>query len=118
MQDRTFGRALGAVALGLSLVLASAAFAEEAYPTHPVRMLAASAPGGNPDVLARLLANRLSEMLGAAFIVEDVPGAGGVLAAKQEAAAKPDGYTLGVNDTGALAINIVMNPDATYRIDD
>lgn len=118
MQDRTFGRALGAVALGLSLVLASAAFAEEAYPTHPVRMLAASAPGGNPDVLARLLANRLSEMLGAAFIVEDVPGAGGVLAAKQEAAAKPDGYTLSVNDTGALAINIVMNPDATYRIED
>jgi tripartite-type tricarboxylate transporter receptor subunit TctC len=118
MQERTFGRAIGAVALGLSLVFASAAFAEEAYPTHPVRMLAASAPGGNPDVLARLLANRLSEMLGAAFIVEDVPGAGGVLAAKQEAAAKPDGYTLSVNDTGALAINIVMNPDATYRIED
>jgi tripartite-type tricarboxylate transporter receptor subunit TctC len=118
MQERTLGRAIGAAALGFSLVFASVAFAGEAYPTHPVRMLAASAPGGNPDVLARLLANRLSEMLGAAFIVEDVPGAGGVLAAKQEAAAKPDGYTLSVNDTGALAINIVMNPDATYRIED
>jgi tripartite-type tricarboxylate transporter receptor subunit TctC len=118
MQERTFGRAIGAVALAFSFVFASVASAEEAYPTHPVRMLAASAPGGNPDVLARLLANRLSEVLGAAFIVEDVPGAGGVLAAKQEAAAKPDGYTLSVNDTGALAINIVMNPDATYRIED
>jgi tripartite-type tricarboxylate transporter receptor subunit TctC len=118
MQERTFGRAIGALALGLSLVFAPGASAEEAYPTHPVRMLAASAPGGNPDVLARLLANRLSEVLGAAFIVENVPGAGGVLAAKQEAAAKPDGYTLSVNDTGALAINIVMNPDATYRIED
>jgi tripartite-type tricarboxylate transporter receptor subunit TctC len=118
MQERTFGRAIGAVALGFLLVFASGASAEENYPTHAVRMLAASAPGGNPDVLARLLANRLSEVLGAAFIVENVPGAGGVLAAKQEAAAKPDGYTLSVNDTGALAINIVMNPDATYRIED
>jgi tripartite-type tricarboxylate transporter receptor subunit TctC len=118
MQGRTFGRVVSAVAFSVSLFFASAASAEEAYPTHPVRMIAASAPGGNPDVLARLLANRLSEILGAAFIVEDVPGAGGVLAAKQGAAAKPDGYTLTVNDTGALAINIVMNPDANYRIED
>jgi tripartite-type tricarboxylate transporter receptor subunit TctC len=112
----TIGRVAGAVAVGLSLLL-SAAVAED-YPTHPVRLLAASAAGGNPDVMGRLLANRLSEVLGNAFIVEDVPGVGGVIAAKQIAAASPDGYTLMLNDSGALAISIAMNPDANYRLED
>ena len=72
-------------------------------------VIAASAAGGNPDVLARLLTNRLSEVLGSPFIVEDVPGAGGVIAAKQVMAAKPDGYTLMINDSGGMAINVAMN---------
>jgi tripartite-type tricarboxylate transporter receptor subunit TctC len=103
-----------------TFVLLSAARAEDpaAYPSHPVRVLAASAPGGNPDVLARLLSSRLGETLGNAFVVENVPGAGGVLAAKQTAAAKPDGYTLMINDSGGLAINIAMNLDANYTVKD
>jgi tripartite-type tricarboxylate transporter receptor subunit TctC len=118
MPVSTFGRISAAAAIGLSL-LPSAAFADEqAYPAYPVRVIAASAPGGNPDVLARLLGSRLSEMLGNSFIVENVPGAGGVIAAKQVAGAKPDGYTLMINDSGGLAINIIMNPDANYRVED
>ena len=81
-------------------------------------MIAASAAGGNPDVMARLLANRLSEVFKNPFIVEDVPGVGGVIAAKRVAAATPDGYTLMLNDSGALAISIVTNPDADYRLED
>ncbi len=106
-------------ALALGLILISAAFSEDLnYPTHPVRMIAASAAGGNPDVMARLLANRLSEVFKNPFIVEDVPGVGGVIAAKRVAAATPDGYTLMLNDSGALAISIVTNPDADYRLED
>ncbi len=106
-------------ALALGLILISAAFGEDLnYPTHPVRMIAASAAGGNPDVMARLLANRLSEVFKNPFIVEDVPGVGGVIAAKRVAAATPDGYTLMLNDSGALAISIVTNPDADYRLED
>jgi tripartite-type tricarboxylate transporter receptor subunit TctC len=106
------------IALAL-LPLAAAALADDAaYPTRPVRMIAASAPGGNPDVIARLLANRLGEVFGSAFVVEDVPGVGGVIAAKRVAAASPDGYTLMLNDSGALAISIVTNPDADYRLED
>jgi tripartite-type tricarboxylate transporter receptor subunit TctC len=107
------------VAIGIAVLL-SAARAEEpaAYPSHPVRVLASSAPGGNPDVLARLLSARLGEVLGNSFIVENVPGAGGVIAAKLIAAAKPDGYGLMVNDSGGMAINIAMNADATYTIKD
>lgn len=120
MPGKRIGRRLAAgLALSVSIVAATA-LAEEpaAYPSHPVRVLAASAPGGNPDVLARLLTARLSEMLGNSFIVENVPGAGGVLAAKLIAAAKPDGYGLMVNDSGGLAINIAMNTDANYTIKD
>jgi tripartite-type tricarboxylate transporter receptor subunit TctC len=100
--------------LAVALSLSAAAAQERPYPNHPVRILAASAPGGNPDVLARLVANRLSEMLGEAFVVENVPGAGGVLAAKRAASTSPDGYTLMLNDSGALAINVAMNPEANY----
>lgn len=87
---------------------------ESAYPARSVRIVAASAPGGNPDVLARLLAARFSELMGEAFVVENVPGAGGVVAAKRVAAAPPDGYTLMINDSGALAINVAMNPEVNY----
>ena len=106
-----------AAAIALSL-LASAALAEDDYPTHPVRVIAASAPGGNPDVLARILSARLSEIFNNSFVVEDVPGVGGVIAAKQTAAARPDGYTLGLNDSGSLGISIAMNPDANYTLKD
>jgi tripartite-type tricarboxylate transporter receptor subunit TctC len=99
------------------LLTASPALADD-YPNHPVRLLAASAAGGNPDVMARLLSARLTEVLGAPFVVEDVPGVGGVIAANQTVAAPPDGYTLSLNDSGALAINIAMNPAVKYRLKD
>src|SRR5262249_29402711 len=89
---------LAAIAL---LLVGSTVSAQENYPTHPVRVIAASAAGGNPDVLARILSARLSEILNNPFVVEDVPGVGGVIAAKQTAAARPDGYTLGLNDSGS-----------------
>jgi tripartite-type tricarboxylate transporter receptor subunit TctC len=117
MTSISIGRVLGA-AVALSL-LSVPAWADDAnYPTHPVRLIAASAAGGNPDVLARLLSARLGEMFNNAFVVEDVPGVGGVIAAKQTAAALPDGYTLGLNDSGSLGISIAMNPDTGYTLKD
>jgi tripartite-type tricarboxylate transporter receptor subunit TctC len=119
MLIKAIGRTAGAAAVGISMLL-TAAVADDAssYPNHPVRILAASAAGGNPDVMARFLASKLGEMLGNSFIVEDVPGVGGVIAAKQTLGAPPDGYTLMVNDSGALAISIAMNPDANYKLAD
>jgi tripartite-type tricarboxylate transporter receptor subunit TctC len=64
------------------------------------------------------LSQRLAEVLGQPFVVENVPGAGGILAAKRIAEASPDGYVLMLNDSGALAININMSPDATYKLKD
>jgi tripartite-type tricarboxylate transporter receptor subunit TctC len=113
----TITRISALVAMALAL-LASRSSAQDAYPTHPVRVIAASAAGGNPDVLARILSARLSEIFNNPFVVEDVPGVGGVIAAKQTAAARPDGYTLGLNDSGSLGISIAMNPDANYTLKD
>ncbi|MGN6572632.1 MAG: Bug family tripartite tricarboxylate transporter substrate binding protein [Pseudolabrys sp.] len=92
--------------------------AEDKYPSRAVHIVAAAAPGGNPDVLARLLADRLSNALGSPFVVENMAGAGGVLAAKRIADAKPDGYTLMINDSGALAISVAMNPQVKYTLKD
>jgi tripartite-type tricarboxylate transporter receptor subunit TctC len=117
MASISIGRVLGA-AIALSLLSLPAKADDANYPTHPVRLIAASAAGGNPDVLARLLSARLGEIFNDAFVVEDVPGVGGVIAAKQTAAAAPDGYTLGLNDSGSLGISIAMNPDTGYTLKD
>ena len=106
---RTKAWIIAVAAMALSL-FASTSSAQDNYPTHPVRVIAASAAGGNPDVLARILSARLSDIFNNPFVVEDVPGVGGVIAAKQTAAARPDGArqreavgAVGVEDELAVA---------------
>jgi tripartite-type tricarboxylate transporter receptor subunit TctC len=108
------------IAATYSLLAAVSASADDAanYPKRPVRLLAASAAGGNPDVVARLLSAKLGEAFNNPFVVEDVPGVGGVIAANETVQAPPDGYTLSLNDTGALAINVAMNPEVKYTLKD
>jgi tripartite-type tricarboxylate transporter receptor subunit TctC len=102
----------------LMLMLALAAVGasgQETYPSKSVRLIAAAAPGGNPDVLARMLAAKLADAFGRAFVVENLPGAGGVVAAEQVARAQADGHTLMLGDSGALAINVALNPKLSYH---
>jgi tripartite-type tricarboxylate transporter receptor subunit TctC len=106
--------AFAAVALALSLVWSTGAPAQE-WPTKPARMIVAAAPGGNPDILGRLLAQKLSNAFGKPFLVENVPGAGGVVAAKFVAGAPPDGHVLMLGDSGAMAINVALTPDLPYQ---
>jgi tripartite-type tricarboxylate transporter receptor subunit TctC len=96
-------------------LLSLPASGQDAYPTKSVRLIAAAAPGGNPDVLARMLAARLSDTFGRPFVVENIPGAGGVVAAEQVARANPDGHVLMLGDSGALAINPALNSKLTYQ---
>jgi tripartite-type tricarboxylate transporter receptor subunit TctC len=103
------------ILLALLLVIAPSAHAQDAYPSKTVRLIAAAAPGGNPDVLARLLAAKLADAFGRPFVVENLPGAGGVVAAEQVARAPADGHTLMLGDSGALAINVALNPRLTYH---
>ena len=64
------------------------------YPAKPVRIITHSAPGGAPDALLRIVANRLTQMWGQQVVALNHPGAGGAVAARTAAAASPDGYTL------------------------
>ena len=104
------------LAIGLSLALQSGALAQtEPYPNRPVRLIAAAGPGGNPDVMARLLAEKFTTALGKAFVVENIPGAGGVVAANMVAKSPPDGHVLMLGDSGALTINAALNPSLSYH---
>jgi len=111
----TLSSRLAIVTIGLVVGAVSDTRAQDGYPSKPVRLVAAAAPGGNPDVLARLLSAKLADALGKPFVVENVPGAGGVVAAKSVAAAPPDGHVLMLGDSGALAINVAIDPDVGYN---
>lgn len=86
------------------VALVGAAFAAEQWPTRPVTIVVPYAPGGAPDVVARLVAEQLSPLLGQPVVIENHPGAGGLVGADYAAGAKPDGYTLflGTIDTQAI----------------
>jgi tripartite-type tricarboxylate transporter receptor subunit TctC len=77
----------------------------QAYPTRPVRVIVPFAPGGQTDVVARLIGQALSERLGKQFYVENAPGAGGNIGTGRAAQAAPDGYTIIVVDGIAFAGN-------------
>lgn len=102
--------------LALAMALPGPAFAQsEPFPNRAVRVIAPAGPGGNPDVLGRLLAAKFAETLGKPFVVENVPGAGGVVAANMVAKAPQDGHVLMLADSGALAINPALNPNTSYH---
>src|SRR4051812_43753576 len=79
--------------VALAALSASAAGAD-AYPTKPVRFIVAFPAGGNADLIGRLAAQKLTDALGRAFVVDNRGGAGGVIAEEIAAHAVPDGYTL------------------------
>jgi len=103
------------VVFAIALGLFSPALAQDAsYPSRPVRLLVSSGPGGNPDILARLLAERMTEDFGHAVVVENVQGAGTAMVALTTAKATPDGYTLMLGDSGNMAIIPALNPNIGY----
>lgn len=87
------------------LVAAFAAAAQDNYPAKPVKLLVPYSPGGATDIIARIVAQRLTESLKESFIVENRPGANGNIALEATAKAPADGYTLLVGNVSTNAIN-------------
>ena len=101
MTSRVFAAAAAAAAAGL-MAFAGAASAQN-YPSRPVTMVIPFAAGGPTDVLGRVVAARMTEVLGQQVVVENVGGAGGGTGSKRVAQAKPDGYTFVVGTVGTHA---------------
>ena len=87
----------------LFLFIGNSVFAQ-AWPTKPVRIIAPFAPGGSADTLGRIVAQKLTESLKENFVVENRPGAGGVIGSEAVAKAAPDGYTLVVSGVASHAV--------------
>jgi tripartite-type tricarboxylate transporter receptor subunit TctC len=100
----------------LSLLLLQGADVSHAqdYPTRPVTMVIPTGPGGGMEMLARTFATRLEQQLGKPFVIENRPGAGGVIGSNAVATATPDGYTLLVANSTNLAINVSLYKKLPY----
>jgi tripartite-type tricarboxylate transporter receptor subunit TctC len=99
----------------VTLVATTAIAAEQKYPTKPVRLISAYAPGGGNDTVARAVAQRLTEAWGQQVIVDNRPGANGIVACEITAKAPPDGYTLLMASIATQAINPALYPKIPYH---
>jgi tripartite-type tricarboxylate transporter receptor subunit TctC len=108
-----------ASALALALVISGACGPARAqnYPSKPITIAVAFPAGGFADIFARLLGSRLTERLGATFVIENRGGGGGNIAAAAVANAPPDGHTLLVT-TNAVAINETLTKNRSFTVDD
>lgn len=114
---RGIGPGMRALAVMFALATPWAGQAQEsaaAFPSKPVRIILPFAAGGPSDVMARLLAQKLSEMWKQPVVIDNKPGAGGVLGTEMIARAPGDGYTLGIGSIGTHAINVTLFDKLPY----
>ena len=101
--------------LALFLTLASSVvLAADPWPTKAVHVIVPFPPGSSPDLVARMLTEKLAQALGQPVVVENKPGAGGNIGTGLVAKAEPDGYTLGLSIPGPLAVNTVLYKKMEY----
>ena len=103
-----------AAAATLILACAPAAMAQSSWPSRPIKIMVPFAAGGTSDILARLLAEKLAVSLNTPVLVDNKPGAGGVVGADAVAKARPNGYTLLLGTISSHAINPALRPNMPY----
>jgi len=101
------------IALALS-VFSAAALAQGSFPERPLRLIVTFPPGGSTDIVARLLAGRMSESLGKPVVIENKPGAAGNIGTAEAAKAAPDGYTLLFHIVTTAVINPIVLKELSY----
>ncbi len=101
-------RILGTLFTGLSLLLSPALAAAQDFPTKPIKLIVPFPAGGPNDIIARVVGQRMSELIKQPVVVDNRGGQGGVLGTDAVAKAAPDGYTIAISSAGALAISPSM----------
>lgn len=101
--------------LALSAPLSARTAVAQTYPSRPVKMMVGFSPGGTIDVVARILAERLSSKLGQPFVVENRTGANGMLAAEAVARSEPDGHTIFVSNSSTITLSPTLFKDIRYN---
>src|SRR4051794_35843346 len=112
--DRARRRAI-ALALALAAQLVAPGANAEAYPARPVRIIVGFIPGSSADITARVLGQRMGQILGQQFVIENKPGAGSSLAAEFVARAPKDGYTLFLGYSANIT-NAAINPNLSFDL--
>jgi tripartite-type tricarboxylate transporter receptor subunit TctC len=102
------------ILLAVLASLACGGIAAQSYPVKPVRVIVGFVPGGGNDVISRLVAQKLSVAFGRQFVVENRPGAGGMIGAELAAKSPPDGYTLFLAGVATHAINPNLQKSVPY----
>jgi tripartite-type tricarboxylate transporter receptor subunit TctC len=97
-----------------SLLLAAASVAAQTYPARPIRIIVPQAPASGPDIMARTVAQKLTESWGQQVIVDNRPGANGIIGMEAVAKSKPDGYTLVMSVPSALTMNPYVYKQLPY----
>lgn len=95
--------------LSCALALSAAAAGAQPYPSRPVRIIVPLTPGGGVDIIARVIADHYSQVMGQRFIVDNRPGAGGTIGVETVAKAMPDGYTLLVSSSSLVTNAAIQN---------
>ena len=108
------GRTTRSLAAAIVLAAATAASAQQHFPTRTVTLTVGFAPGGGTDTAARIIAKKLTETTGQAVVVENRAGASGNIAAQHIAMAAPDGYTIHLAAVGSLAVAPYIQKDLPY----
>jgi len=106
---RTFGLAL--IALAACLCVPAAA---QDYPNRPVTLVVPFPPGGSTNIVMRIIADKLSELLGQQVVVDNRAGAGGTVGTRSVAKSTPDGYTISLGYTGTLGVGPSLYPNVGY----
>src|SRR6185503_13341231 len=100
---------------GWLLLLVVCTASAQPWPAKPLRFIVSFPPGGSSDLIARAVAPRMSAQLGQPVVVENRPGAGGMIGVDAVAKAPADGYTIGLAAAGALSSNISLYPSMPYQ---